>query len=147
MRRLGGILLVAAAAAALAGCGGEEETEAEKEAEAGRGTVTCSGDPLAGSAGLPDAFPELEGVTFVTAEDKGPTRVVDGYSDESLEGLYNEYKERLQEEQYEILFDELEEDDSEISYQTPDGETEGQIALRATCENDNVSVHITARPA
>jgi len=140
------MVLVAVAATSLAGCGGDEESEAEKEAESGRGTVTCSGDALAGSAGLPAGFPELEGVTFVSAEDKGPTHVVDGYSDESLEGLYNEYKERLQEEEYEILFDELEEDDSEISYKSKDGATEGQIALRATCDNDNVSVHITARP-
>ena len=143
------MVLVAAAAASLAGCGGDEESEAEKEAEAGRGTITCSGDALDGSAGLPVGFPQLEGVTFVKAEDKGPTHVVDGYSDESLEGLeglYNEYKERLQEEEYEILFDELEEDDSEISYKSKDGETEGQIALRATCDNGNVSVHITARP-
>ena len=146
MRRYGRMVLVAVAAASLAGCGGDEESEAEKEAESGRGTVTCSGDALAGSAGLPAGFPELEGVTFVSAEDKGPTHVVDGYSDESLEGLYNEYKERLQEEEYEILFDELEEDDSEISYKSKDGATEGQIALRATCDNDNVSVHITARP-
>ena len=146
MRSFGRIVLMAAAAASLAGCGGDEESEAEKEAESGRGTVTCSGDALAGSAGLPAGFPELEGVTFVGAEDKGPTHVVDGYSDESLEGLYNEYKERLQEEEYEILFDELEEDDSEISYKSKDGATEGQIALRATCDNGNVSVHVTARP-
>ena len=146
MRRFGRMVLMAAAAASLAGCGGDEESEAEREAESGRGTITCSGDPLDGAAGLPAGFPELGGVTFVSAEDNGPTHVVDGFSDESLEGLYNEYKERLQEEEYEILFDELEEDDSEISYKSKDGATEGQIALRATCDNDNVSVHITARP-
>ena len=28
-----------------------------------------------------------------------------------------------------------------------DGKTEGQVALRASCDNGNVSVHITARPA
>jgi len=146
MRSFGRIVLMAAAAASLAGCGGDEESEAEKEAESGRGTITCSGDALEGSEGLPTGFPQLLGVTFVKAEDKGPTHVVDGYSDESLGGLYNEYKERLQEEEYEILFDELEEDDSEISYKSKDGATEGQIALRATCDNGNVSVHVTARP-
>jgi hypothetical protein len=147
MARLIGLLLVALTAGALAGCGGDEKSEAEKEAEAGRGTVTCSGDRLAGSTGLPAGFPELEGVTYVDAEDKGPTHVVDGYSDEELEGVYREYKDRLQEEQYKILFDELEDKDSEISYASKDGGTEGQIALRATCDNGNVSVHITARPA
>ena len=146
MRSFGRMVLMAAAAASLAGCG-DDESEAEKEAESGRGTITCSGDALEGSAGLPTGFPQLLGVTFVKAEDKGPTHVVDGYGDGSLESLYNKYKDGLQEEEYEILFDELEEDDSEISYKSKDGATEGQIALRATCDNGNVSVHITARPA
>ena len=147
MTRLAAVLAAGLMAFALSGCGGDSESEAEKEADAGRGTITCSGDPLTGSAGLPANFPELDGVTFVKQQDKGPTHVVDGFSDESLEGLYNEYKERLKEEQYEVLFDELEDKDSEISYKAKDGATEGQIALRATCDNGNVSVHITARPA
>jgi hypothetical protein len=147
MARLTAVLAGCALVFALSGCGGSDESEAEKEAEAGRGTITCSGDALTGSVGLPAGFPQLDGVTYVNQQDKGPTHVVDGYSDESLEGLYNEYKEHLKEEQYEILFDELEDKDSEISYRSKDGATEGQIALRATCDNDNVSVHITARPA
>ena len=147
MRRFGRLVLVLAASSSLAGCGGDEESEAEKEAEAGRGTITCSGDAFAGSAGLPAGFPRLEGVTFVDVEDKGPTHVVDGYSDEELEGIYREYKDQLQEAQYKILFDELEDDDSEISYRSKDGATEGQIALRAACDNGNISIHITARPA
>ncbi len=147
MARLMAAVAAGAAMLAFSGCGGDNESEQEKEAEAGRGTITCSGDALEGSPGLPAGFPELEGVTFVKQEDKGPTDVVDGFSDESLEGLYNEYKERLKEEEYTILFDELEDEDSEISYKSKDGETEGQIALRATCDNGNVSVHITARPA
>jgi len=146
MARLITVLAASASVLALGGCGGDNEREAEKEAEAGRGTITCTGDALEGSPGLPPGFPELEGVTWVNQEDKGPTHVVDGYSDESLEGLYNEYKDSLQEAEYTILFDELEEDDSEISYKSKDGATEGQIALRATCENGNVSVHVTARP-
>ena len=142
MRLLIGVVSVVLLAA---GCGGESDEEKKSE-EAGRGTITCSGDALSGSTGLPAGFPQLDGVTFVTAEDKGPTHVVDGYGDESLEGLYREYKDRLQEEQFTILFDELEDDDSEISYRSKDGGTEGQIALRKACDNDNISVHITARP-
>ena len=88
-------------------------------------------------------------MTLVSAEDKGPTHVVDGYATDDLEGVYNELKDRLQEEQYTILFSEIEKDngDSEISYKSPDGKTEGQIALRAACDNGNTSIHITARPA
>jgi hypothetical protein len=150
MLRVGRIIaLVVVLAASVAGCG---KSEAEKEAESGKsgeGTVTCTGNALSGDTGLPAGFPELDGVTFVEARDSGPTRVVDGYSDESIEGLYNEYKERFAEEGFQVLFSELEEDrgDSEVSYKSKDGETTGIVALRASCDNGNVSVHVTARPA
>jgi hypothetical protein len=151
MPRVARLLVVACLLAAAAGCGGksEAEKEAESQAKSGEGTITCTGDALAGDSGLPAGFPVLDGVTFVKAKDSGPTRVVDGYSDESLEGLYNEYKDRFAEEQYKVLFDEIEKDrgDSEVSYTSKDGKTTGIVALRASCDNGNVSIHITARPA
>lgn len=134
-----------------AACGGKSEAEKKAEAaqKSGEGTVTCTGRPLSGEAGLPAKFPVLPEMTLVKAEDKGPTHVVDGYAADDLEGVYRELKNRLQEEQYAIVSDEIEKDngDSEISYKTPDGKTEGQIALRAACDNDNTSIHITARAA
>ena len=151
MPRVARLLVVACLLAAAAGCGGksEAEKEAESQAKSGEGTITCTGDALAGDSGLPAGFPALDGVTFVKAKDSGPTRVVDGYSDESLEGLYDEYKDRFAEEQYKVLFDEIEKDrgDSEVSYTSKDGKTTGIVALRASCDNGNVSIHITARPA
>jgi hypothetical protein len=143
-------VLVVVLAALVAGCGGKSDAEKQAEAsKSGEGTVTCSGNALSGETGLPAGFPELDGVTFVKASDSGPTRVVDGYSDESIEGLYNEYKDRFAEEQYQVLFSELEQDrgDSEVSYKSKDGSTSGIVALRASCDNGNVSVHVTARPA
>jgi hypothetical protein len=142
--------LVVVLAVAVAGCG---KSESEKQAEAsnsGEGTVTCSGNALSGETGLPAGFPELDGVTFVKASDSGPTRVVDGYSDESTRAWPTEWaKERFAEEQYTVLFSELEKDrgDSEVSYKSKDGATTGIVALRASCDNGNVSVHVTARPA
>jgi len=134
-----------------AACGGKSDAEKAAEAaeKSGEGTLTCEGTAMTGDAGLPANFPVLPEMTLVKAEDSGPTHVVDGYATDELEGVYRELKDRLQEEQYTILFDEIEEDhgDSEISYKTPDGKTEGQIALRASCDNGNVSVHITGRPA
>lgn len=143
------VVLVVVLSALVAGCG---KSEAEKQAEAvksGEGTVTCSGDALSSTTGLPTGFPQLDGVTFVAAKDSGPTRIVDGYSDESIEGLYNEYKDRFSEEQFKVLFSEIEKDrgDSEVSYTSKDGKTTGIVALRASCDNGNVSVHVTARPA
>jgi hypothetical protein len=134
----------------LAACGGKDnESAGETDAGAGRGTITCEGSAMSGDAGLPANFPILPEMTLVKAEDKGPTHVVDGYAEDGIEGVYREMKDRLQEEQYTVLFSEIEEDrgDSEISYESPDGKTSGQIALRAACDNDNTSVHITARPA
>ena len=147
MQALFRLALVALAALSLAACGGDGDEESEAASEGGRGTITCEGSALSGDSGLPQGFPQLGETTYVAAEDRGPTRVVDGFATDELEGVYREMKERLIEEEYTILFDELEEDDSEISYRTPDGETEGIVALRAACDNGNVSVHITARPA
>ena len=45
-----------------------------------------------------------------------------------------------------MLFEELEDHDSEVSYKAKDASKEGQVALRE-CENGNTSVHITIRPA
>jgi hypothetical protein len=151
MIRAGQFLTVVCLLVVVAGCGGKsaEEKQAEAAAKSGTGTITCSGDALSGDSGLPAGFPVLDGVTFVTATDKGPTRVVDGFSTESIEGLYTEYKDRFSEAEYKVLFAELEKDrgDSEVSYRSKDGKTEGIVALRAACDNGNVSIHITARPA
>ena len=151
MIKVGRLLAVVCLLVMLAGCGGKSEAEKESEAgqQSGEGTITCTGDALSGDSGLPAGFPILDGVTFVEATDKGPTHVVDGYSDEDIEGLYNEYKDRFAEAEYKVLFSELEKDrgDSEVSYRTKDGKTEGIVAMRASCDNDHVSIHITARPA
>jgi hypothetical protein len=149
MRRVGQVLLLGVLLALLAGCGkGAAEKKAESKAS-GEGTVTCMGDATSKSPGLPAGFPELDGLTYTNVADKGPTHVVDGWSDESIAGLYTEFKDRLKEAQYKVLFAELEQKrgDSEVSYRSKNGKTEGIIALRASCDNGNVSFHITARPA
>jgi hypothetical protein len=151
LRKLTLLAVLALLTLPAAACGGKSDAEkrAESAAKSGEGTVTCEGTAMTGDPGLPPNFPVLPEMTLVSAEDKGPTHVVDGYATDDLEGVYNELKDRLEEEQYTILFSEIEKDngDSEISYKTGDGKTEGQIALRAACDNDNTSIHITARPA
>ena len=130
----------------LAACGGKSEAEKEREEESGRGTVTCEGSAMSGETGLPAEFPTIEGITYVESEQTGPTQIVDGYAEEGLEGLYDEFNSAFEEAGYTILFHEREEDDAEVSYRTKDGSTEGQVALRS-CDEDKTSVHITARPA
>ena len=147
-------VLAAVAVLAAAGCG---KSDAEKKAEAaqaqsGKGTITCDGSATSAKTGLPAGFPQPDAVTYVKASTTGPTVVVDGFSTESLEGMYVEYKDRINEAGYQVEFSELEKDrgDSEVAYKTGGANsTEGIVALRGgdSCANGNVSVHITNRPS
>jgi ABC-type phosphate transport system substrate-binding protein len=133
------------------GCGkSEQEKESEAAGQSGRGTITCDGSATTASTGLPADFPQPDAVTYVKASKSGPTNIVDGFSTESLAGMYNEYKDRFEEAGYTVTFDELEEDrgDSEVAYKAKNG-TEGIVALRGgdACDNGNTSVHITNRPS
>jgi hypothetical protein len=141
--------MLTAIAFVLAGCDGDGKSEAEREAEAakesGRGTVTCSGEAMTGETGLPADFPTIDGVVFVKASEAGPSHVVDGYAERGLEDLYDDFKSEFENAGYTILFDEIEEDDAEVSYKTKDETSEGQVALRS-CDEDKTSVHVTNRP-
>jgi hypothetical protein len=150
-------VLAASTLLAVAGCGGKSEAEKQSEAAAaasgsGRGTITCEGSATSKPSGLPSGFPQPDAVTYVSAKKTGPTVVVDGYSTESLEGMYVEYKDRINEAGYKVEFSELEKDhgDSEVAYKTGGASsTEGIVALRggSSCANGNVSIHITNRPS
>ena len=147
-------VLAAVVLLAAAGCG---KSDAEKQAEAqqaqsGKGTITCEGSATTAKTGLPAGFPQPDAVTYVKASSTGPTNIVDGYSTESLEGMYVEYKDRFHEAGYTVQFSELERDrgDSEVAYKTGGkNSTEGIVALRGgdSCSNGHVSVHITNRPS
>jgi hypothetical protein len=135
------------AVALLAGCGGKSEAEKEKEkAASGRGVVTCEGSATSKPTGLPAGFPTVDGATYVSVKETGPTHVVDGYVEKGLEDLYNELESGFGTAGYTILFKEREEDDAELSYKTKDGTREGQVALRS-CDEDKTSIHVTARPS
>jgi ABC-type glycerol-3-phosphate transport system substrate-binding protein len=98
-----GVVLVSALS--LTACGGKSESEKESEAASsasGKGTITCSGSATTDATGLPDGFPQPDAVVYVSATKTGPTVVVDGYSTESLEGMYVEYKDRVKEAGYTV---------------------------------------------
>lgn len=139
------LLLITLFTAALAGCGGENEGGSDTVTGSGRGTVTCEGSAVSADVGLPADFPRLEGIMFVESEQRGPTRVVDGYAEESIDDVYDAFHSGFDDAGYEILFDEQEEADAEISYRATSDDTEGQVALRS-CDEDTTSVHITNRP-
>src|SRR3954454_5606763 len=106
------MIIGALAASALLGAAGCGKSDTEKEsaaAQSGRGTITCEGSATSAKTGLPADFPQPDAVTYVKAQKTGPSIVVDGFSTESVEGMYVEYKDRFSEAGYKVSFSELEE--------------------------------------
>jgi hypothetical protein len=138
--RLASVLTISASALVLAACGSEKKTVTE----AGRPVVACGGSALA-DTGLPPGFPKPDGVTYTKTANAGPSKIVDGYFEGSLDEVHDAYKSALSTGGYDVLFDELEEHDSEVSYE---GEQRtGQVALRDQCKEDGrIAVHVTSRP-
>jgi hypothetical protein len=146
MRQAVWFAVLGLAVLAFAGCGeGGEKSSEERELNE-QAQAACTGSALSATPKLPPSFPQVENVTYTQQRTQGPTNVVEGYWEGSLEDAHDEYKKELEAAGYKILFDELEERDSEVSWE---GEgRSGQVALREECgDNDKIYVHITNRPA
>jgi hypothetical protein len=139
-------VLVGLVLAVATGCGGGGESESEEGELNQQAVAACNGSALSETPDLPASFPMVENVTYTKQTTQGPTQVVEGYFEGSLEDAYDEYKKELQAAGFKILFDEIEEHDSEVSWE---GEgRSGQVALRQECgSDDKLYVHITNRPA
>jgi hypothetical protein len=144
MRQVAVVFVLAVTVIAAAGCGGggkEEESEpAHPQAKA-----ACEGSPLSAKPKLPPSFPMVENTTLTKQTTQGPTEVVEGYWEGDLEEAHDEYVKEFEAAGYQVLFGELEEHDSEVSWKG-EGRT-GQVALRDDCGGDKIYVHITNRPA
>jgi hypothetical protein len=130
---------------ALAACGGggdkEGSSEVSKEAEA-----ACNGSALTQTPDFPKNWPDVVGVTYTQQSVQGPTTVVDGYFEGDLQSAHDAFKTELEASGFTILFDEIEEDDSEVSWKGKG--RSGQVALRNECgDSDKMFVHVTNRPA
>jgi hypothetical protein len=146
MRQVAGFAPLGLVLTVLAGCGGGGENKSEEEGANPAATAACTGSALTGSPKLPAGFPQVEHVTYTVQRTQGPTDVVEGYFEGELKDAYDEYKKELEGAGYKILFDELEEHDSEVSW-SGEGRS-GQVALREDCaDKDKIYVHITNRPA
>ena len=150
MRQAVWCALLAAVVVVLAGCGGGGEKKGETEQPSATAKSACNGAALADTEKLklPPSFPQIEAdkLTYTQQSTEGPTNVVEGYFHGDVKEAHNEFKKELEGAGFKILFDELEEHDSEVSWQG-EGRT-GQVALREECgESDKTYVHITNRPA
>jgi hypothetical protein len=129
----------------LAACGGGGDNdsggELNKEAEA-----ACNGSALSEAPELPAGWPNVGEVTYTQQSVQGPTNVVEGYFEGSVQAGHDDFKRELESAGFTILFDEVEEDDSEVSWK---GEgRSGQVALRNECgDDDKIYVKVTNRPA
>jgi len=130
----------------LAGCGGKKESG--KEPLAKNVQAACTGSPLAAAPKLPPSFPQIEAekLTYTQQSTVGPTNIVEGFFNGDVKEAHEEFEKELKGAGYAILFNELEEHDSEISWKG-EGRT-GQVAMREECgEGDKTYIHITNRPA
>jgi hypothetical protein len=145
VRRTLGLGLVAALAAlTLAACGGSGGGESE-EAASPEAKAACEGLAMTGEPKLPQGFPKLEKVTYTSSTPTGPTELVDGYYEGSVKDAHDEYVKELPAAGFDVLFEELEEHDSEVSWKG--ASRTGQVALREECgSDDRIYVHITNRP-
>ena len=147
MKRAAAFAAIGLAVLLAAGCGGKKD-ESEGGALNKQALAACTGSALAEAPNLPPSWPQIETdkVIYTKQETKGPTTIVEGYFNGDIKEAHDEWKKELQASGYKILFDELEDHDSEVSWQ---GEgRSGQVALREECGSvDKIYVHITNRPA
>jgi hypothetical protein len=131
---------------ALNGCGGGESAS-QKAADAQRGAAfapICELSALSGDTGLASGFPKPDSVTFVKSEQAGPSRVVEGYGEGSIEDVYDTWHKQFESSDYKITFDEREDHDAEISF---DGNGQsGQVKLADECGEGKIYVRVTSRP-
>jgi len=127
----------------LAACGGDKKGDEESSGET---QAACTRSALGAAPDLPKGWPDLSEVTYTLQTEQGPTTVVEGYFDGSLETAHDDFKRELEAAGFTILFDEIEEDDSEVSWKGKG--RSGQVALREECgSDDKIFVHVTNRPA
>lgn len=145
MRRLRWFLFVGLILVALAGCGGDENGEEESELGV-TAKAACTGSALADAPDLPTGFPKVDGATYTQQRTQGPTEVIEGYYEGGIQEAHDAYKSAFEQAGYTVLFDEVEEHDSEVSWKGQG--RSGQVALRDECgEDDRIYLKITNRPA
>jgi predicted outer membrane protein len=146
--RFGAAALVVVLAVSAAACGGSGDKKSDDSDLGKQAQAACTGEPLSAAPKLPASFPQIEAekLTYTRQSTVGPTNVVEGFFNGDVKDAHDEFLKELKGAGFKILFNELEDHDSEISWQA-EGRT-GQVALREECgSSDKTYVHITNRAA
>ena len=137
-RTLLGVLVLA-----LAGCGGDKNAEENGSGEEVQ--AACTAAPLGEAPNLPSKFPTFDSVTYTQQATQGPTEVIEGYFEGDVAAAHDEVKSAIERAGFIVLFDELEEHDSEVSWRGQ--RRTGQVGLREECgDADRTYIRITNRP-
>jgi hypothetical protein len=135
------LLLAGVVILGLGACGGSDTRVPLSQAA----LAVCEGAPLSEAPRLPASWPDLEALTFTKQSTRGPTEVVEGYYEGDVDTAHDDFKEELEGAGYEILFDEVEQFDSEVVWRAE--RRSGQVAMRADCgEDDKLYIKVTNRP-
>ncbi len=142
MSQLRWLSLVGVLVVLLAGCGKKSTSSQSSEPT----QAACTGAPLTAAPNLPSKFPTIDAVTYTKQSTQGPTEIVEGYYDGDVKAAHDAFKSAFESAGYAILFDELEEHDSEVSWK---GQVRsGQVSLREECgDSSRTYVRISNRPA
>ena len=141
MRPMRWLLLAGVVILGLAACGGSDTRAPLSQAA----LAVCEGSPLPEPPRLPASWPDLEALTFTKQSTRGPTEIVEGYYEGDIDTAHDDFEEQLEGAGYEILFDEVEQFDSEVVWRA-EGRS-GQVAMRAGCgEDDKLYIKVTNRP-
>jgi hypothetical protein len=142
VRAIRSFAILAVFTALLTACGGGDGKSSESGDEI---EAACAKAALSEAPDLPKGWPEMGEVTFTQQSQLGPTTIVEGYFDGLLQAAHDNFKRELEDAGFTVLFDEIEEDDSEVSWKGRG--RSGQVALRNECgSSDKIFVHITNRP-
>ena len=147
MARMSLIVVVAGLGFFAAGCGSGDKKSEESELSE-KVQAACTGKRLSAAPKLPASFPQIEEdkLVYTQQSTQGPTNVVEGYFNGDVKEAHDEFEKELKGVGFDILFNEVEDHDSEISWKG-EGRT-GQVALREECgEAAKTYVHITNRAA
>ena len=136
------LLLAGVLVLGLAACGGSDDTPTPLSQAA---LDVCEGSPLSEAPRLPANWPDMERVTFTKQSTRGPTEIVEGYYEGDIDSANGDFKSELEGAGFEILFDEVEQNDSEVVWRAKG--RSGQVAMRAGCgQDDRIYVRVTNRP-
>lgn len=123
-------------------CGGDKGTT-EPDAAPSRGE--CTPAPAAGNVpNLPQGFPLPGEVTLTGSTKAGPSTIITGYFQASLEEAFPEYKDAFDQAGWDVTKDEKDANDAEVGF--AHGNINGEVAMFGEC-TERTQLKITIRPS